>query len=414
MFRGRPQHFLYLQAVRSFLDNPVCERDAWIKAFVKVEKILFDDKVEDIDDYFDAIGGDDVVHRPLDSPDPRIIQPRSPRFNVAVGRYIKPIEGRVYGLLQELFHEVVVMKGFNAVEIGELAHKKWMRFDEPVALGLDASRFDQHVSVDALRFEHKVYQMFYPGNSELKRLLSWQLKNVGRAFCPDGRVKYQVNGCRMSGDMNTGLGNCLLMCSMIYHHVVQQGIKKVSLLNNGDDAVVIVEQRDLAKLQQNLVERFASLGFTMKVEEPVYRLEELEFCQMHPVFDGTSWQMVRNMTCLDKDLLSSLRISNEREWNNARFAISACGMAYANHLPVLGSFYRMLQRGSFATKLQPPRSGFEFLVQRLRARGDHITVASRVSFWRAFGILPDMQRALEERYDTTTMRYCDPHVNSKL
>jgi len=34
------------------------------------------------------------------------------------------------------------------------------------------------------------------------------------------------------------------------------------------------------------------MGFNMVVEEPVYELEKVVFCQSQPVFDGVSWTMV--------------------------------------------------------------------------------------------------------------------------
>jgi hypothetical protein len=53
-------------------------------------------------------------------------------------------------------------------------------------------------------------------SKELAELLKWQLQNKGFARTIDGLIKYSVEGCRMSGDMNTALGNCTIMCALVY------------------------------------------------------------------------------------------------------------------------------------------------------------------------------------------------------
>lgn len=85
----------------------------------------------------------------------------------------------------------------------------------------------------------------------------------------------------MSGDMNTALGNCLLMCCLIMCYMDAKSIT-YEYINNGDDAVIIVEDIHL-HLLADLPNWFSEMGFDMVVEPPVYSLEEIEFCQMHPV-----------------------------------------------------------------------------------------------------------------------------------
>ena len=69
-YTGRKQK-MYKQAEESLLVRAVEKADAEVKTFVKAEKINFTAK------------GD---------PAPRVIQPRSPRYNASVGRYLKPFE----------------------------------------------------------------------------------------------------------------------------------------------------------------------------------------------------------------------------------------------------------------------------------------------------------------------------------
>jgi hypothetical protein len=118
-----------------------------------------------------------------------------------------PIEKKVYKAIDEVFGSPTVMSSYNAQQLADILHSKWSQFDKPVCVGMDASRFDQHVSTQALRFEHDLYYNIFGKAPFLQQLLSWQLDNRGRAYASDGRFYYRKRGSRMSGDMNTSLGN---------------------------------------------------------------------------------------------------------------------------------------------------------------------------------------------------------------
>jgi hypothetical protein len=189
LYKGR-KHTIYQNALHSLQNHGVCASDATIKAFVKAEFINTDDKPD---------------------PDPRVISPRDPRYNIEVGKFLRPLEHEVYRGIRDIFGEPTVLKGFNSKQTGEIFLNKWNLYRNPVAIGLDASRFDQHVSIQALEWEHSIYNRVF-NSRELRWLLRMQLRNRVRGYCRDGKLKYTTEGCRMSGDMNTALGNCLIMC----------------------------------------------------------------------------------------------------------------------------------------------------------------------------------------------------------
>ena len=225
-YPDRRRRTIYGNAVEDLLTKGPSVTDSEVKTFVKAEKVNFSLKPDSA---------------------PRVIQPRNPRFNVRLGVYIKPAEGVLYKGVDSVYSrggrwsKTTIFKGLNAEAQGAVMWDKWSRFARPVAVGLDASRFDQHVSQDALRFEHLFYTGLFPTDKILPALLSKQLVNVGRAITADGIVSYKVEGCRMSGDMNTGLGNCLLMCSMMWSYMSSAAIDRFEFINNGDDCVVIIE-----------------------------------------------------------------------------------------------------------------------------------------------------------------------------
>jgi len=377
-YTGR-QYNRYKQAADSLAAKPLSRDDATVATFIKCEKINFLAKAD---------------------PAPRIIQPRDPRFNAAIGIYIKPLEKLVYKNLGKLYKHPCVAKGFDVFQTGDIIAAKWGMFERPCAISLDASRFDQHVSVAALDWTHKTYLRFND-DPEFKKMLSMMLHNKGRGLCADGRVSYEVDGCRMSGDMDTALGNCMLMVAMTYSYCKKLGIEH-EVMDNGDDIVVIMDSSNESLFRAHVKQFYADLGFTMKVEPTVYQLEEIEFCQMHPVFDGSQWRMVRNPICLAKDLVCTTGQTQVDAWLEA---IGLGGISLSSGLPVYQSFYVMLAK--FGKKRKKSKiekwhlyasSGFARLAALTTREPALITTEARQSFEKAFGLNFSRQIALEELY----------------
>lgn len=384
MYAGDRRQRVYQQAHESLLNTPVSRRDAWIKAFVKAEKVA-------------------LKKNKLD-PCPRLIQPRSPRYNLCVGRFLKALEPVLYKQIERRTKDthcpVHIAKGRNAGQTGKLFHEVWSRFEKPCAISMDASRFDQHVSKDALQWEHAVYLDRFRGQSkaDLVRLLGWQVENKGVVYSPDGKVKYKTSGSRMSGDMNTALGNVLIMCAMCWTWAHKQGVR-CEVIDNGDDVVYICELKDRRKLEVGLVDQFKRWGFTMEVEKPVTVLEKIEFCQTQPVLLSSGYVMVRDpRVCLAKDLTSVQPL--HFGYRGYLTAVGVCGHNMYADSPVLGSFYKAcIREGKGVQWKAGPLSetGFARLARGMVARDVPISDASRVSFWKAFGILPSDQVVAEEQ-----------------
>jgi len=303
-----------------------------------------------------------------------------------------------------------VMKGRNADESGEAFKEMWDEFDDPSAIGCDATRFDQSVSPDALRGEHSVYLHVYDNDPNLAKLLGWQIKNRGFVRVPDGCIQYRVEGSRMSGDMNTGSGNVVIMCCIVFAFFRwlrrTKGLKmKWRLANNGDDCVIVVERCNEHYVVSFFPSFCVELGFGMEMETPVYTLEEIEFCQSHPVCVDGSWRMVRNLeNTLAKDLVSTKPIDGERSWNMFRAAIADCGASLTSGLPMYQSFYSYLGRGAGVgrAKNDGDVTGMMNLARGMHAKVLPVADSTRVSFFRAFGVEPGRQRLLEGVYDDAT------------
>jgi len=388
---------LYASAAEQYEKQGWVKRDTRIKVFVKFEKLNFTKK------------GD---------PAPRVIQPRSPVYNIALGRFTRRVEDDIYKALAEEWSEdggKVVMKGMTVEEVAAEMRKKWNRFKSPVAIGLDASRFDQHVSADALKWEHSIYKRIFDYNPELQALLKAQLANEGFAYVDGHCIRYKADGTRASGDMNTALGNCVIMCTLVREYLRERGVT-AEFANNGDDCLIFMEKSDLYKIA-DLPKWFLEYGFEMEVEAPVYEFEECVFCQMQPVLVDAAadvWIMCRQASvAMAKDALS-LSVSTELGYRQWSYQVGVGGNALYGDMPIFCELYKAYKRNGVDSNVVHSAiladSGFLRMAKEPRVRGEYagtISDDTRVSFYKAFGYPPSMQIAMER--EISTMNYSGVH-----
>lgn len=396
LYEGR-KRTRYQKAVEDLKRLAIRERDSYITVFGKVEKTNFDAKPDAVQ---------------------RIISPRSYRYNVEVGRFLKPLEHQVVSSVDRVFGSKTIFKGLNASDAGEMAYQKWNTIEDPVAIGLDASRFDQHVSVPMLKWEHEIYlRCFNSGDrDELAKLLKWQLTTTAAGYCRDGKLKFRARGGRCSGDMNTGLGNCLLMCALVWTYCRGKGLTRFELMNNGDDCVVIINKNHLTHFIDGLDKWFHEMGFNMKVEKPVYIFEQIEFCQAHPVYDGVSWRMVRTpQVSMEKDSISIKPFFNQNGMATWCNAVGEAGLSLTGGLPVLQEYYNSFtrvprskrsRRGRSKVKLDPTmETGMMMLAKGMNEKYRPISTMARVSYCLAFGVTPEEQIVMEGRLKRLVPRF---------
>jgi len=73
----------------------------------------------------------------------------------------------MYDEIDKLFGSPTIMSHYNAYTQAAVLKEKWDKYSKPVCVGLDASRFDQHVSTAALKFEHGFYLTCYKNNKKI-------------------------------------------------------------------------------------------------------------------------------------------------------------------------------------------------------------------------------------------------------
>lgn len=395
LYKEARKRTIYEKAVESLELEGWTPKHGRVTTFIKAEKIDATTKAD---------------------PAPRVIQPRKPEYNVELGVYLKPTEHKIYNsVARALQKSTVIAKGLNTLQLGNLLLEKWEGFSCPAAIGLDASRFDQHVSLEALQWEHAIYTRLTEPRCrpKLNKLLKYQLLNKGVALAKDGGFRYEVEGCRMSGDMNTALGNCLLMTAMTAQLCLELNIK-YDFINNGDDLVLFVDRDEVPRVMEKIPNFYKEYGFTMKVEDPVYIFEELEFCQMHPVCTPHGVVMTRNFdVVLNKDLHTLLDIPNEKRFKQWMTAIAKCGLAGASGIPILQPFYEALNFDVHVGKLMSHGAfdrGSSHWYEGMEVKSQPIAPETRVSFALAFGVSAREQDSIEALIASWRPEYSTPVV----
>jgi hypothetical protein len=383
---GGAKRTRYMNATDDVMSFGVSKSDSTIKMFVKSERIQPDGA------------------KP--NPDPRAIQFRNARYCVELARFLKPIEEHLYalsGVGVGVPPSRAIAKGLNQVERAKLLAEKMSCFDDPVVVSLDASRFDQHVDRELLKVEHSVYlQCCFDAFFAL--LLSWQLDN--KCFSSRG-IKYKVSGKRMSGDMNTALGNCLLMIIMLV--AFMSWCRKWDVLDDGDDVLVIIERRDLPHLLKTVKIEFLKFGHEMKVENVASRMENVVFCQSQSIeFRTGDYKFVRNPWKVLSCAMTGVKYFNQV---GARakllYSIGLCELILGLGVPVLQEYALAILRNCGVSKgLELPFDGSLMSRVRREMRGlglrtlervdpQPISMCARVSFEVAFGMTVQEQIRVE-------------------
>lgn len=336
-------------------------------------------------------------------PDCRAIQYRTAEYCVLLASFLKPMEHAIYELSGKgiLPKTRVIGKGLSLDARARLCVEKWRSFEDPVAISIDASRFDKHCSRPILEVEHEFYTILGGGDPLLKQLLSWQLDNVG--YGPG--FMYKCSGRRMSGDINTALGNCVLMVLMVT--CALRGLD-IDLLDDGDDCLVFCEKRDLEEVRARLAENFREFGYKLTgLDNVATTIAEIEWCQSRIVFTQTGPKFVRDPTKVVNAGLSNSKFGHEPKFAaNLLYTIGEAEMSLNAGVPILHEFSKMLFRSGKAPK-KPMRlvTGSQHLLkyQREEKLATAITDEARVSFSAAFGISIAQQLSFERQLSATTL-----------
>jgi len=381
----------YLEAERSLReDGPITRLDSKITAFLKAEKF-----------------GAAKLGKP------RMIFPRSPRYNLELASWLKPFEHWLWGYLtaKRFFggsNTRVVAKGLNADQRAGLITRKFRSFTNCVVFEVDGAAFEAHCDVWQLEMEHAVYLAAYGGDRELHSILARQLVNEGNT---PGGVRFSRAGGRASGDFNTGMGNTLIMLAVVV--AVLKHLKvPFDVLADGDNALVFLPDW----VAKRVVENFAPLalrfsGHEMVLERPVCHIEGIRFGQSAPVeIQPNRWTMVR-----DWRKVVSQMTSNHAHLEQTRFVprylrgVAQCELSLHAGVPVAQYLARRIIHVTEGVKAVGGDFYREY--EAMGVRVDRAALAkfrepceiARLSFHRAFGLSPEDQKEAEAHLSTAVV-----------
>lgn len=373
----------YLEAERSLrLDSPLGYRDFKLSPFLKAEKLNALAKL----------------------PKPRLIWPRSPRYNLVIASRLKPFEHWLWGYLtaRRLFNGSgtrVVAKGLNPRQRANLIVRKFRSFQDCVVFEVDGKAFEAHVGPHQLKGEHSVYRAAFPGDRKLARLLEAQSDLTARLPCG---AKFSRQGGRASGDFNTGMGNSLIMLAVVVA-ALQALCQEFDVLVDGDNALVFLPGAVAPAVVGGFAQEvLRNSGHEVTLERPVRVIEEIRFGRSAPVMlgAGRGWCMVREWTSVLSGALCShrwLRLPGfSREWLTG---VAMCELSLSRGVPVLQAWaLNAIKTLGFrkVVRAHPHKDYFQ-VGAWLAEDSAAITILpeARESFERAFGLAPDAQRAME-------------------
>jgi len=403
---------MYANAVQSRkFERMGLKAAANVKGFVKVERSA---------QPYVALDGSETGRKA-----PRPIHTRDVAFHIEFGRRTLPIEHVLYDIVALMCvpgaligDDVlpVIAKGMTPDEKAALLRSHWDNAggdDVACAISLDQSGFDAHIGEMDLDYEASVMQFFFPTDKLLPRLFAELKVNRVTSWFKDGRVKTKLGPMRMSGDMNTSLGNCLISATLAW--LLTRDFADTTFVVDGDDTILFTPKRHLKSLLGRVEEHYLSYGFDAVCEEPAMWFEAIEFCQCHPVYDGSVWRMVRNWTkCLTNDYSTFGKGDSPESFRKHMHAVASCGMALHYGIPILQEHYLYGLRHGIKSNIDWAGERRSYIFEQAKKMGGFrrqqpVSDSARVSFWLAFGITPDVQEAIEESYRLAT--YDDRLVN---
>lgn len=222
----------------------------------------------------------------------------------------------------------------------------------------------------------------------------------------------------MSGDMNTALGNCVIMICMVLAFMRQLGIPHWDMFDDGDDCLLIIESSDLEIVLASVKDCFLSFGHEAKIEKVAHTMSSVSWCQSSPIeWARGKWKFVRDpwktMSC---DLIGTKWKTSPNGRKRLLATIGLCELALNIGSPILQEYALALMRSSEGAKYYTNGDMFQqsiairaqreakafgirhkdaLMTSLARLKPAPITWEARLSFSEAFGIPIERQLDVE-------------------
>nr|WKV33862.1 MAG: RNA-dependent RNA polymerase [Riboviria sp.] len=359
---------MYYKAMTRLKEEGYKERYGAVRMFVKNER--FPDE--------------DIVRKP-----PRAIQYRSPEFNLMFMKYTIPFEEHYYESLNygSASGTRVIAKGLNPAQRGELFLEKLKYFKTPVFTMLDYTAYDSTILKEHIKSTHRKYEKAF-GKGTLRWIQKQQCNNKGRTR---HGIRYKVEGTRMSGDADTGLGNTIINCDSIYGALKLAGVEKYDWLCDGDDAVIITEKKVELSFKENGF--IAKLSYTTDVHQ-------VEFCQSRIVLTPEPI-FVRH----PRKIMSSTAMCRVPygKYNGWLAAVGMCEAACNPGVPINQAFGEKLMKLPYRKMIMD--RDVKRRMEGSVVKHKDVTQIARLTYYLAFGVPPPVQEMLEQQITSDDKNY---------
>jgi len=325
----------------------------------------------------------------------RLIQFMRPTGALEMGRFTHAVEMQVYSL-QDGYDTKIFGKGGNLHDIAEDLNNKREHFHDPIFLLLDASKFDAHVSAELLRLVAEWYPSLLTHPTEqnyVKWMWSHTYTNYGST---QNGLRYRTHGTRMSGHMDTGLGNSLIMYAMLTAYMATKQITKYSMSVNGDDSVIVIERADLTAAKD--ISFLKDCGFNMKFEH-TDNFSHMDYCQTRPVKTKYGWVLARSPERMLRRIGWSSNLFGARRGRDFLYSLGKGEKAINYGLPIGYALGQKLLDAAPNGRLLPldRKKYISYTRQRYWATGREAVIdrETRESFAEAWGMSPEEQELVE-------------------
>jgi len=363
-----------------------------------------------------------VERKPRKGHRPRAIFFRDAVFLATMTKWYAPLEGAMChqrSLWNQQSH--VIVKGLNTHDRIRLVHQFVEELGDCTVISCDGKSFDAHVCEGAIREEWAFYKAVGKcagwGNEIRKEMLAMehqQINNRFRCYAQDGMVKGRIRGNRMSGDRNTGAGNCVICVLFVLSYFEDAEIpnRKYRLIDDGDDFFILVSNDIAERVERELPQWMSTLNQETEVlsggRVSTDKMEAIEFCQARPVWCANGYRFIRDPHRVTNVYMRSARWYNTRADAEMYWAaISQAELLINRGVPILYAFFKALSKHSKGAKPCQSQLRRFYLKSALESQvllhdselTDEISDDTRLSFYKAFGIAPAEQLIIEAFWD---------------
>jgi hypothetical protein len=282
------------------------------------------------------------------------------------------------------------------------------RFKRPVFVILDVSAYEFCQKEELRSLEHEILNRMCK-DPLLAGLLKAQRVNRIRFM----GYKLQILWRRMSGEMTTSLGNNMISCFVggtVVEILKQSHGVDAALKCDGDDALIICEEDEAQIVVRTIAQTYKGSGLKLKMVEVATIPEQCEFCSSRIVETAYGRTLVRSPQKVAACIVHDAKPHLGRRARHEYLASKALCELHANAgvpvlftlassilrhcLNVLGKDKLWLQR-SYMRILSKHDPDLAYRASR-EVRGIldldmEIPLASRMSFYLAFGVTPEEQ-----------------------